>query len=114
MVKRGSGTIVNFSSGWGRSADRDVAPYCATKWGIEGLTRALAEELPKGMIAVPLNPGVINTEMLQTTFGAHADQYPSPERWAESAVPQILGFTAKDNGQPLAVHIGANAPRHER
>jgi NAD(P)-dependent dehydrogenase (short-subunit alcohol dehydrogenase family) len=32
------GVIVNFSSGWGRSTDADVAPYCATKWAIEGLS----------------------------------------------------------------------------
>ena len=53
MVARGRGVIVNFSSGWGRSVSPEVAPYYATKWAIEGLTRALAEELPKGMAAVP-------------------------------------------------------------
>ena len=37
MVKRSSGVIVNFSSGWGRSTDAEVAPYCATKWAVEGL-----------------------------------------------------------------------------
>ncbi len=39
MVKHGRGVIVNFSSGWGRSVDAQVAPYCATKFAIEGLTR---------------------------------------------------------------------------
>src|SRR5262249_20270297 len=52
MVKRKSGVIVNFSSGWGRSVDAEVAPYCATKWAIEGLTLALADELPSSMAAV--------------------------------------------------------------
>lgn len=37
MVERGTGVIVNFSSGWGRSGAADVAPYCATKWAIEGI-----------------------------------------------------------------------------
>jgi NAD(P)-dependent dehydrogenase (short-subunit alcohol dehydrogenase family) len=46
MVKNKSGVIVNFSSGWGRSTAAEVAPYCATKWAIEGLTQALAQELP--------------------------------------------------------------------
>jgi len=46
MIKRKSGTIVNFSSGWGRSTDPDVAPYCASKWAIEGLTLAFSQELP--------------------------------------------------------------------
>src|SRR5262249_29366422 len=39
MVARKSGVIVNFSSGWGRSTSPEVAPYCATKWAVEGLTR---------------------------------------------------------------------------
>ena len=42
MLRRGSGVVVNFSSGWGRGTSPEVAPYCATKWAIEGLTRALA------------------------------------------------------------------------
>ncbi len=33
MLENGSGVIVNFSSGWGRSASPDVAPYCATQMG---------------------------------------------------------------------------------
>src|SRR5262249_11186749 len=36
MIARGSGVIVNLSSGWGRSTSPEVAPYCATKWAIEG------------------------------------------------------------------------------
>ena len=41
MVERGSGVFVNLSSGWGRHASPEVAPYCATKWAIEGMTKAL-------------------------------------------------------------------------
>ena len=90
MVKRKKGVIVNFSSGWGRSTDAEVAPYCATKWGIEGLTQAFAQELPGGMAAVALNPGIINTEMLQSCFGASAASYPTPAQWARTAVPFLL------------------------
>src|SRR4029079_2615042 len=56
MIRRGSGVIANFSSGWGHSTSPEVAPYCATKFAIEGLTQALAQDLPKGMAAVRLNP----------------------------------------------------------
>ena len=103
MVAESRGIIVNFSSTWGRSVSANVAPYCASKWAIEGLTRALAEELPSGMAAIPLNPGIINTDMLQTCFGSRAEGFPSPTQWTENAVPYILGFEAKHNGQPLAV-----------
>src|SRR5262245_48339398 len=40
MLKKKHGIVVNLSSGWGRSADKDVAPYVASKWAIEGLTQA--------------------------------------------------------------------------
>lgn len=103
MVARRRGAIVNFSSGWGRSVSAEVAPYCATKWAIEGLTQALAEELPAGMAAVPLNPGIINTEMLQSCFGPDAAQYPDPAAWAERAVPLLLSIGPKDNGRPMSV-----------
>ena len=103
MIRRGSGVVVNFSSGWGRSTSPEVAPYCATKWGVEGLTQALAQELPKGLAAIPLNPGIINTEMLQSCFGGGADAHPDPEEWARSAVPFILGLGPKDNGRSLSV-----------
>jgi NAD(P)-dependent dehydrogenase (short-subunit alcohol dehydrogenase family) len=103
MVARKRGIIVNLSSGWGRSTSPEVATYCATKYAIEGLTLALAQELPEGMAAVPLNPGIINTDMLQTAFGDGADSYPSPEKWAKKAVPFVLGLSAKDNGKSLSV-----------
>jgi NAD(P)-dependent dehydrogenase (short-subunit alcohol dehydrogenase family) len=101
MLERQSGVIVNFSSGWGRSTDAHVAPYCATKWGIEGLTQALAQELPPGLAAIPLNPGIINTDMLHSCFGAGAQAYPSPAQWAKRAVPFLLQLGPKDNGQAL-------------
>jgi NAD(P)-dependent dehydrogenase (short-subunit alcohol dehydrogenase family) len=103
MVARREGVIVNFSSGWGRSTSPEVAPYCATKYAVEGLTLALAQELPAGMCAVPLNPGIINTDMLQVAFGAGAGDYPAPEKWAHKAAPYILGLSAKDNGQSLSL-----------
>src|SRR5262249_42388376 len=90
LVQRRSGVIVNFSSGWGRSTAAEVAPYCATKWAIEGLTQALAQELPPGMAAVPLNPGIIDTEMLRSCFGSGAANYPTAEQWAETAAPFLL------------------------
>jgi NAD(P)-dependent dehydrogenase (short-subunit alcohol dehydrogenase family) len=103
MIEAGRGVIVNLSSGWGRSVAPEVAPYCASKWAIEGLTKSLALELPEGLAAVPLNPGVINTAMLQKCFGADAGSYPMAQEWARKAAPFILSLGAKDNGQSLSV-----------
>jgi NAD(P)-dependent dehydrogenase (short-subunit alcohol dehydrogenase family) len=94
MIERGRGVVVNFSSGWGRSGAAEVAPYCATKLGIEGLTRALAEELPQGMAAITLN---------ESWYGQSAKSYPGPERWAERAAPFLLALGPAENGRNLTV-----------
>lgn len=101
MIARGTGVIVNLSSGWGRSTSPEVAPYCATKWGIEGLTAALAQELPRGLAAVALNPGIIDTDMLRSCFGADAGAYDDATAWAARAVPFLDRLGAKDNGKAL-------------
>lgn len=103
MVKQGRGVIINFSSGWGRSTDAEVAPYCASKFAIEGLTQSLAQELPTGMAAIPLNPGVIDTAMLRSCFGASASSYPDAKEWAAKSVPFILSLGPEHNGQSLSV-----------
>lgn len=103
MVERKRGVIVNFSSGWGRSTDAEVAPYCATKWAIEGLTQALAQELPSSMAAVALNPGIIDTDMLRSCWPGDARSFPGPTDWAERAVPFLLKLGPEQNGQPLSV-----------
>lgn len=103
MIDRGRGVVVNFSSGWGHSTGPHVAPYCATKFAVEGLTQALAQELPPGLAAIPLSPGIIHTDMLETAMGESASSYPGPEEWAATAVPYILGLGPKDNGRSLRI-----------
>jgi NAD(P)-dependent dehydrogenase (short-subunit alcohol dehydrogenase family) len=103
MVAKKSGVIVNLSSGWGRSTSPEVAPYCASKFAVEGLTKALAQELPSGMAAVPLNPGVIDTDMLRQAWSDGASAYPKAEQWATRAAPFLLKLSAADNGKSLSV-----------
>ncbi len=103
MIAQGRGVIVNFSSGWGRATSPEVAPYCASKYAIEGLTLALAQELPEGMAAIPLNPGIIDTEMLRSCFGEEAGQYPSAVEWAKRAAAFILELGRSENGKSLSV-----------
>ena len=110
MVKAGRGVIVNFSSGWGRSVSPEVAPYCASKWAVEGLTRALAGELPAGMAAVPLNPGIIDTSMLRQCWADDAASHEKPAAWAPRAAKVILGIGPGDNGRPMSVGAQAREP----
>ncbi len=103
MIEQKNGVIINFSSGWGRSTSPEVVPYCTTKWAIEGLSQGLAQEVPNGIGIIALNPGIINTEMLQTCWPAHAFTFESPSQWSQKAIPFILKLTAKNNGQSLTV-----------
>ncbi len=103
LIEQQHGVIANLSSGWGRSVSADVASYCTSKWAIEGMTKALAEDVPPGLAAVPVNPGVINTDMLQSCFGDSADDAQTAEQWAEAAAPFFLGLSESDNGKSLSV-----------
>lgn len=98
MIAKGSGIIVNLSSGWGRSTSAEVAPYCASKYAIEGLTKALADELPDGLAAVPLNPGIVDTDMLRTCFQESAGHYPDATHWSHGAADYILALGPTDSG----------------
>ena len=103
MIQQKKGIIVNFSSGWGRSTSPEVVPYCTSKWAIEGLSQGLAQEVPNGIGIIALNPGIINTEMLQTCWPDNASMFESPLQWSKKAIPFILKLTAKNNGQSLTV-----------
>jgi NAD(P)-dependent dehydrogenase (short-subunit alcohol dehydrogenase family) len=103
MIAKKSGIIVNFSSGWGRSTSPEVAPYCASKWAIEGLTKALAQELPAGMAAIPVNPGIVHTDMLEICFGKEAKMYMPAVSWGRKAASFLLSLKPSDNGASLTV-----------
>jgi NAD(P)-dependent dehydrogenase (short-subunit alcohol dehydrogenase family) len=103
MIERRQGIIVNISSGWGRSTSPEVSSYCTSKWAIEGMTRSLAQELPPGMAAIPLNPGIIHTDMLETCYPDTASSYTAIQDWVKQAVPFLLQLSPTDNGAPLTV-----------
>ena len=101
MIRRGSGVMVNFSSGWGRTTDAGVAPYCASKWGVEGLSQALSQEVPPGMCIAALNPGIIDTDMLRSCWADNAGSFEAPSRWARRVAPWLLRLGPLNNGQAL-------------
>jgi 3-oxoacyl-[acyl-carrier protein] reductase len=84
MIRRKSGHIINISSLAGKSTFANGAIYCASKWGLLGLTGCMAEDLrPHGIRVSAICPGSVATEfspragkdptkMLQPEDVAHA------------------------------------------
>lgn len=107
LAARGSGVLVAMSSGLGRSAARGMAPYCAAKWAIEGMMAALALDLPHGLAAATLDPGMVRTDMLRQYLGRGAQSHPAPEAWAVEAATLLLSLDGTSNGAALSV--GRNA-----
>lgn len=101
MAERRSGIVVNFSSGWGRSTSPEVASDCASKYAIEGLSAALAQELPSGLACVALNPGIIDTRMLRSCLGEAAGDYEDADLWAKRAVAFLSALDSSCNGKAL-------------
>jgi len=64
MIARKRGKIINIGSMYGRIGVARYAAYCATKAGVEALTRSLAVEWARHGIQVNcLAPGYVNTEI---------------------------------------------------
>jgi 3alpha(or 20beta)-hydroxysteroid dehydrogenase len=64
MIARGRGSIVNISSTDGMKGANGLGAYCASKWGIRGLTRVAAMEYGhKGVRVNSVHPGGIDTAM---------------------------------------------------
>jgi NAD(P)-dependent dehydrogenase (short-subunit alcohol dehydrogenase family) len=74
MITQGSGRIITISSSVGRAGRAGWGAYAVSKFGVEGLTQILAEELrPYGIKALTFNPGGTRTAM-------RAEAYPQEDR----------------------------------
>jgi NAD(P)-dependent dehydrogenase (short-subunit alcohol dehydrogenase family) len=102
MKARRRGRLVHVTSISGTLGTAEASAYNASKWGLVGLTKSLAEELrPHGIACVGVSPGSVETAMLaKTPF--------SPDMQPED-VAQVVVFAALD--APFAV-TGANLEVH--
>jgi NAD(P)-dependent dehydrogenase (short-subunit alcohol dehydrogenase family) len=64
MRENGSGCIINVSSIAGKIAMSPMAAYTASKWAVEALSEALAQEMkPYNIRVAVVEPGIIDTPM---------------------------------------------------
>jgi NAD(P)-dependent dehydrogenase (short-subunit alcohol dehydrogenase family) len=102
MKARRRGRIVNVTSISGTIGTERASAYSASKWGLVGLTKCLAEELrAHGVQCVGVSPGSTDTEMLaQTPFPPEM----KPEDVADVIVWAALDAPAAITGANLEVH----------
>ncbi|AZJ31429.1 NADP-dependent 3-hydroxy acid dehydrogenase YdfG [Tenacibaculum mesophilum] len=93
MKARKGGTIINLSSMAGYQAFENHAAYCASKFGVRGLTQTARLELsPFNVRVITIEPGAVKTELLEhTTDDTIIKGY---NEWKESV--GAVNITAKD------------------
>jgi len=63
QLRDGGGDLVNISSVAGRTARAGTAAYAATKWGLNGWSEALRQELQPDVRVIVIEPGAVATEL---------------------------------------------------
>ena len=102
MKQEGAGSIINTSSRAGSMGFANEVAYCASKFGVEGLSRALALEVaPAGIAVNTITPGTpVKTAMSRITYDEELRL-----RWRDPAVIA-----------PAFVHLALQTPAgiHDR
>jgi len=96
MQRRGGGQIVNVSSVSGVQGYADEAAYCASKFGLNGLTAALAlEGKPRNIRVFAVCPGAVDTPI-----------------WGEAAAPEVTRRMLRAEQVAEVVRWLVTAPRN--
>jgi NADP-dependent 3-hydroxy acid dehydrogenase YdfG len=102
MKQQRSGLIVNVASTAGHRGFGGDSVYCASKFGVVGLTDALDEELrPFGIRVSVISPGATNTELAKETWSPPDDPY-RPHFLQPEDVASAVVFVV---GQPRHVTV---------
>lgn len=102
ILRSQNGSIINVSSSVGRRGAKDWGAYTASKFGLEGLTQVLADELkPYGVRVNSVNPGGTRTEMRAKAYPEEDPMtLPSPENitlvFLYLASDESVGVTGKE------------------
>ena len=102
MIRRQTGHIINISSLAGKNTFAGGAIYCASKWGLMGLTGGMAEDLRgHGIRVSAVCPGSVATE-----FGGHSPRDPAKMLQAEDVAHAVAALVTQSAGSFISeVHI---------
>ncbi len=114
MMERGRGRIVNVASTAGLKGYAYVAPYCAAKHGVVGLTRSLALEVAKkGITANAVCPGFTETDLLEQSVANIAQKTGAGEEGARKQLvevnPQGRFVQPEEVAETVAWLVGPNS-----
>ncbi len=98
QLRCGGGDLVNLSSVAGRTARPGNAVYAATKWGINGWSEALRQELHPDVRVMVIEPGAVATELTD-----HITD-PGVKEAAEQMYDQVA-ITAEDIAEIIAFAV---------
>jgi NADP-dependent 3-hydroxy acid dehydrogenase YdfG len=94
----GGGDLVNISSVAGRTARATNAVYAATKWGMNGWSEGLRQELLPDVRVMLIEPGAVATELAEHI--THAETREATQAWAEG-----VAISAEDIAEVIAFAI---------
>jgi 3-oxoacyl-[acyl-carrier protein] reductase len=108
MIKDRSGVIINVSSGAGKTGFPDISAYCASKFGMIGLTESVAWEVANYNIrAMAICPGEVDTQMQQnidpTYYKKNKHNMLQPKDVAEKITEMIFKERQYHNGQSVEI-----------
>ncbi|MCJ0903309.1 SDR family NAD(P)-dependent oxidoreductase [Rhodococcus sp. ARC_M6] len=93
LIKSGDGVIVNISSTAGLTGYANIGAYCASQWGLRGLTKAAALDLgPHNIRVCSVHPGQIDSEMTPGFGSVPVTQQPIPRIGRPEEVAAMVRF----------------------
>jgi len=112
MLRQGEGVIINISSAAGRQGFAGLSAYCASKFGVIGLTESLAEEVAEeGIRVFAVLPAGVDTDMWRGLFPGEEAAL-KPEHIARRVVELCLPGDPTPTGSRAAT--GNAAPLRSR
>ena len=117
MKKKGWGRIVNMTSIFGNITKEYRAPYSTSKFGLDGMTAALAAEVAEmGILANSIGPGFIDTELTRNVLGKKGieelrDRIPIKRLGQANEIASLVSWLVSDentymSGQNLMIDGG--------
>ena len=82
-----NGKIINISSGAGLHGIPEFSVYCASKFGVNGITESIASELGGEIKVYSVCPGAVDTDMYRSFFGQKPEL--KPEHIAEKVMELV-------------------------